>query len=169
MATWGEGDAQELIVAIQRAWKDDPEDMAKLAAYDPAAKSWGFVHYPLEKPAGEGWVGLSEMTALGGDRFALIERDNQSGAAAALKSVTVISLAGVEPKPLGGDLPMVEKSVAIDLLPEMLVTKGWISDKPEGLALLASGELIAVTDNDGVEDATGETLLLRLVWPHVIN
>ena len=51
----------------------------------------------------------------------------------------------------------------------MLVTKGWISDKPEGLALLASDELITVTDNDGVEDATGETLLLRLVWPHVIN
>ena len=57
---------------------------------------------------------------------------------------------------------MVQKSMAIDLLPEMRATKGWISDKPEGLALLASGELIAVTDNDGVEDATGETLLLRL-------
>ena len=58
--------------------------MAKLGVYDPAAKSWGFVHYPLEapkSPAG-GWVGLSEITALGGDRFALIERDNQPGAAA---------------------------------------------------------------------------------------
>jgi hypothetical protein len=142
VATWGEGDAQKVIVAIQRAWKDDPKDLARLAVYDPAAKSWGFVHYPLEKPAGEGWVGLSEITALDGDRFALIERDNQPGAAAALKSVTVISLAGVEPKPLGSDLPLVEKSVAVDLLPEMLATKGWISDKVEGLALLANGELI---------------------------
>ena len=41
-------------------------------------------------------------------------------------------------------------------------TKGWISDKLEGLAVLANGELVAVTDNDGVDDATGETLFLRL-------
>ena len=162
VATWGEGDAQKVIVAVQRAWKDDPEDMAKLAVYDPAAKSWGFVHYPLEKPAGEGWVGLSEITALGGDRFAILERDNQPGAAAAFKSVTVISLAGVEPKPYGETLPVVTKTVALDLLPAMRATKGWISDKPEGLALLANGELVAVTDNDGVDNATGETLFLRL-------
>ena len=37
------------------------------------------------------------------------------------------------------------------------------------LAALANGELIAVTDNDGVEDATGETLLLRLGKPQMIN
>ena len=50
----------------------------------------------------------------------------------------------------------------MDLLPAMRATRGWISDKPEGLALLANGELVAVTDNDGVDDATGETLFLRL-------
>lgn len=162
VATWGEGDAQKVIVAVQREWKDDPKGMAKLAFYDPAAKSWGFVHYPLAAPAGEGWVGLSEITALGGDRFALIERDNQPGDAAALKSVTVISLAGVTPKPYGETLLTVTKTVAMDLLPAMRATRGWISDKPEGLALLANGELVAVTDNDGVDNATGETLLLRL-------
>ncbi len=98
--------------------------MAKLAVYDPAAKGWGFVDYPLEAPAAEGWVGLSEITSLGGDRFALIERDNQPGAAAALKNVTVISLAGVGPKPLGEQLPVVTKSTAADLLPRMLATNG---------------------------------------------
>jgi hypothetical protein len=76
--------------------------------------------------------------------------------------VTVISLAGVEPRPYGRELPVVTKSLAVDLLPPMRATKGWISDKPEGLALLANGELVAVTDNDGVDDATGETLFLRL-------
>ena len=54
------------------------------------------------------------------------------------------------------------KTVVVDLLPAMLATKGWISDKPEGLAMLANGNLVAVTDNDGVDDATGETLFLRL-------
>lgn len=44
----------------------------------------------------------------------------------------------------------------------MLRTRGWISDKPEGFAVTTGGELVAVTDNDGVENATGETLFLRL-------
>ena len=79
-----------------------------------------------------------------------------------MKNVTVISLAGVEPKPYGQVLPVVTKTVVVDLLPAMLATKGWISDKPEGLAMLANGDLVAVTDNDGVDDATGETLFLRL-------
>ena len=47
-----------MVVAVQRGWKDDPKGMAKLAIYDPAAKSWGFVHYPLDNPAADGWVGL---------------------------------------------------------------------------------------------------------------
>ncbi|MGD9509328.1 MAG: hypothetical protein AB7I59_05260 [Geminicoccaceae bacterium] len=88
---------------------------------------------------------------------------------AAPKPAGSLALAGIEPQPLGADLPVLEKSMAVDLLREMLATKGWISDKPEGLALLASGELIAVTDNDGVEDVTGETLLLRLGRPQITN
>ena len=74
----------------------------------------------------------------------------------------MISLDGIEPKPLGETLPVVKKTVAIDLLPEMLASKGWISDKPEGFAVTKGGEVLVVTDNDGVDDATGETLLLRL-------
>lgn len=164
VATWGEGAGQKVILAVQRPWQDDPKGMVKLAVYDPATAGWAFVHYPLsepQSPAG-GWVGLSEITALGGDRFALIERDNQPGADAALKTITVISLAGVEPKPLGQTLPVVEKKVAIDVLPAMRQSQGWISDKLEGMAVLANGQLVAVTDNDGVDGATGETLFLRL-------
>jgi hypothetical protein len=145
--------------------------MAKLAVYDPATAGWAFVHYPLtdpQSPAG-GWVGLSEITALGGDRFALIERDNQPGADAALKTITVISLEGVEPMPLGQTLPVVEKKVAIDVLPAMRQSNGWISDKLEGFAVLAIGQLVAVTDNDGVDGATGETLFLRLGSAALVN
>ena len=169
VATWGEGAGQKVVVAVQREWQDDPAGMAKLAVYDPAAKSWGFVHYPLEAPAGAGLVGPSEIAALGGDRFALIERDNQPGANAAIKTITTSSLAGVEPRPYGEALPVLEKVVAIDLLPAMLATRGWISDKPEGLAVLANGELVAVTDNDGVDGASGETLFLRLGAAGALN
>jgi hypothetical protein len=37
-----------------------------------------------------------------------------------------------------------------------------VLDKPEGLTIGADGEAYAVTDNDGVDDATGETQLFRL-------
>jgi DNA-binding beta-propeller fold protein YncE len=164
VASWGEGADEKVVVAVQRAWQDDPKGMAKLAVYTPASRSWGFVHYPLEaprSPAG-GWVGLSEITALGDGRFAVLERDNQPGTGAALKTITVISLAGITPVAYGEKPPVVGKKLAIDLLPAMLAGKGWISDKPEGFAVLANGELVAVTDNDGVDGATGETQLLRL-------
>lgn len=160
VAAWGD----KVIVAFQQPWKDDAEGLAKLGVYDPAAGGWSFVHYPLEaprSPAG-GWVGLSEITALGNDRFLLIERDNQPGAAAAVKNVTMISLAGVEPKPYGQELPVVGKTVVADLLAPMRAGGGWISDKPEGLAVLADGEVFVVIDNDGVDNAAGESQLLRL-------
>jgi hypothetical protein len=68
----------------------------------------------------------------------------------------------VEPKPYSAELPTVTKTIATDLLPAMRASAGWISDKPEGLAALADGEVVVVTDNDGVDGATGETLLLKL-------
>ena len=36
------------------------------------------------------------------------------------------------------------------------------SDKVEGTALAADGRFYVVTDNDGIEDATGETRFIRL-------
>ena len=57
---------------------------------------------------------------------------------------------------------MVDKQLAIDLLPAMQASHGWISDKPEGLAVTADGRVFAVIDNDGLNDASGEILLLEL-------
>ena len=90
----------------------------------------------------------------------MVERDNQGGPNAAIKQVTVISLDGVTPVAHGGDLPVVEKAVVMDLLPLMAASNGWTPDKIESLAITADGTLIAATDNDGVDDATGETLVL---------
>jgi hypothetical protein len=164
IAAWDDNGTEKLILAIQREWKDDPKGLVKLAIYEPGAKTWSFVHYPLEKPksANKGWVGLSEITYLGGARFALIERDNQPGIYAAIKNIATIDLADVEPKPLGETLPVIKKKVAMDVLPLMLESHGWISDKIEGLAVTKGGQVYAVIDNDGVADATGETQFLRL-------
>ncbi|MEZ5863501.1 MAG: esterase-like activity of phytase family protein [Geminicoccaceae bacterium] len=164
VAAWGDGDAERVILPVQRPWKDDAANTTKLAIYDPAAASWSFVGYPLEAPKSPrgGWVGLSEITWLGDERFAVLERDSEQGAYAAIKTMTVIDLAGIEPVAYGAALPIVEKTLAIDLLPLLEASNGWISDKPEGFAVTADGRIFLVTDNDGVEDATGETQLLDL-------
>jgi len=155
---------ERLIAAIQREWADDPENHARLAVYDPAGGDWGFVHYPKEAPSSPagGWVGLSEITHLGDGRYAIIERDNQPGAYSTHKVLTVVDLSDVAPAPMGEAPPVVEKTVVVDLLPVMRSTNGWISDKPEGIAVTADGTVWMVSDNDGVDDAPGETQFLRL-------
>lgn len=153
-----------VAVAVQREWKDDPKGLVKLAIYNPAEASWSFVHYPLDAPksAAGGWVGLSEIVSMGGGRFAVLERDNQGGEDAALKQITTISLDGVTPAAHGEELPVLEKHFAMDILPALAQGSGWVLDKPEGLAITADGRLILVTDNDGVDDAPGETRLIDL-------
>ena len=49
-----------------------------------------------------------------------------------------------------------------DALPKLERSKGWISDKPEGVAVTDKGNVYLVTDNDGVDDWSGETSFLKL-------
>ncbi|WP_324191209.1 hypothetical protein [Nocardia cyriacigeorgica] len=49
-----------------------------------------------------------------------------------------------------------------DLLPELSATNGWVQEKVEGMAIAGNGGLYVVTDNDGVDDASGETVLIRV-------
>ena len=74
----------------------------------------------------------------------------------------MIDLAGIEPVALGGTLPVVEKTVKLDLIPALASSKGWLLDKPEGFTVTADGRMILVTDNDGVDDAPGETQIFTL-------
>ncbi|CAJ1391256.1 unnamed protein product [Effrenium voratum] len=149
-----------LWVAIQREWADDEDGFVKLVAYNTGTEEWGAVRYPLEQK-GAGWVGLSEIVAHG-DHVYIIERDNQIGAAAALKKIFRVPLAEMQPAALGGELPVVSKEEVRDLLPDMAAFGGYALDKVEGLAVDTNGDFFAVTDNDGVDDSNGETLFMRL-------
>ena len=154
----------EVFVAFQREWKGDPDGQVRIGRYHLKTDEWRFFYYPLEavaSPAG-GWVGLSELVSLGGERFAVIERDNQGGPDARIKKVFGFSIAGLTPQPQGGVFPVVGKHELLDLLPRLASYKGWVLDKVEGLAVALNGKAYAVTDNDGVDDASGETRLLRL-------
>src|SRR3546814_11763852 len=75
-----------LWIAIQRQWKDDPENTVKLVAYNLDTTEWGAVRYPTDV-AERGWVGLSEIT-LHGDHVYIIERANQIGSESCGESVS---------------------------------------------------------------------------------
>lgn len=144
----------KLWLAVQREWGDDPEGQVKLLQLDPASGEWSAVRYPIE--TGEGWVGLSDLALHDGALY-LIERDNLIGEMAALKQITRVDLADLQPAPLDGDLPLVDKEVVRDLIPDLKASGGYVVDKVEGLAITPDGTAHVVTDNDGVDDSSGET------------
>ncbi|WP_298495242.1 esterase-like activity of phytase family protein [uncultured Maritimibacter sp.] len=145
-----------LWMAVQREWADDTKGQVKLVSFTPETGEWGAVAYPLDSTE-TGWVGLSEIVAHG-DHVYLVERDNQLGTSAAIKQVTRVALADMTPAPLGTELPIVTKEVVLDLIPQLTATGGYVLDKVEGLAIAADGSAWVSTDNDGVDDHSGETM-----------
>ncbi len=151
----GEGDDSVLWIAIQREWRDDPANHVKLVSYQPSTGEWGAVLYPKAEPD-TGWVGLSEITAHG-DYVYIVERDNQIAGNAVLKHLYRVPLAEMLPAELGGELRVVSKELVRDLLPDLASFNGYVVDKIEGFAIDANGEGFVSTDNDGVDDSSGET------------
>jgi hypothetical protein len=160
VATVGEGEDQVLWMAAQREWKDDEKGFVKLVSYRPATEEWGAVRYPLDKSE-EGWAGLSEIS-VHGDYAYIVERDNLIGEAAKLKKLYRVPLADLRPAKLGGELPVVRKEEVRDLIADLKALNGYVVDKVEGFAVDAAGNGYVVTDNDGVDDSSGETLFFSI-------
>ncbi len=102
-------------------------------------------------------MGLSEIT-LHGDWVYIIERDNQIAGNAATKKLYRVALSQLVPAALGGELPVVTKELVRDFIPDLQVLNGYVVDKVEGFAVDAAGNGWVITDNDGVDDSSGETL-----------
>ena len=49
-----------------------------------------------------------------------------------------------------------------DFIPDLAAGNGYVVDKLEGFAIDAAGFAYVVTDNDGVDDSSGETFFLPL-------
>ena len=160
VAVTGTGADETIWLAVQREWADDAKGQVKLLAYKPADKSWGAVRYPLDKADG-GWIGLSEITTVG-DRVIIIERDNQIAEKARLKKLYSVSIADMKPVALGKELPLVRKTEVRDLLPDLKAANGYVLDKVESFTVDAAGDAFIVTDNDGVDNSSGETQFLKL-------
>lgn len=144
-----------LWMAVQREWGTDPENHVKLVSYNTDTKEWGAVLYPKADPD-TGWVGLSEIVAHG-DYVYVIERDNQIGENVAIKKIYRIPAADMVPAALGTALPVVTKEEVRDLIPDLAANNGYVVDKIEGLAIFEDGTAFVSTDNDGVDDSSGET------------
>ncbi|MFD0786335.1 esterase-like activity of phytase family protein, partial [Micromonospora azadirachtae] len=147
-------------VAVQRELSTDPAGIVRLGRYDVAAGTWSWFGYQLNSTdvAGD-WIGLSEITVVG-DRLAVIERDKLNGPAATLKRVYTVPMPDSAAAP--GPLRVLPKTLAVDVLPALRATNGWTQEKLEGLTVAGNGQVYAVTDNDAVQDATGETVFLQL-------
>ncbi|GAB3182891.1 esterase-like activity of phytase family protein [Streptomyces incanus] len=131
-----------------------------VSRYDVAAGTWSWYGYRIGSttPPGDR-IGLSEITVVG-DRLAVIERDKPTGPAAKVKRVcTVDPPASAAPS---DELPVLRKRLAHDVLPDLRATNGRTQEKLEGLTVGGDGRVYAVTDNDALDDASGETVFLRL-------
>merc|ERR1712167_430885 len=133
----------KLVVAFQRKWSGD--DHPRLGIYDTTAETWEFVFYPLDATASPngGWVGLSDIAPLGGMKFAVLERDNQGGPDARVKRVYSIDLTSYTPD------SAISKTFVKDVVPD----------------LKKAGSVWLHNDNDGVDDNSGETQLMKLDMP----
>lgn len=147
-----------VYVAFQRVWSGLGDTNVRLGVYDITAQSWTFLFYPLDAPESQngGWVGLSDLTAIGGGQFLVLERDNQGGPDAAIKRIYQIDVTGLS------DGDTVTKTLVRDILPDLLSTGGLAVEKVEGMARTISGDVYINNDNDGVDDNSGETRLVNL-------
>lgn len=145
---------------LQREVKTDPSGIVRLGRYDVEAGTWSWYGYRIGGTTTPGdWIGLSEITVVG-DKLAVIERDKLNGPSAKIKRIYTVDL----PKSAApsGPLRVLPKKLAHDVLPDLRATNGWTQEKLEGLTVAGDGDVYAVTDNDGLDNATGETALLNL-------
>ena len=148
-----------LWVAMQGSQEDNPDNTANTAmllAYNTEKKSWGAVLYPLEDIGNDG-TSISEITAYG-DYVYIIERDNQVGDKAKIKHLYKVPQSKLKPAKLGADLPVVNKELVADLLPDLKKGNGYVIDNVDGLAIDVNGRFYFVSNNHGVDNSSGETL-----------
>ncbi|MDN5855313.1 MAG: esterase-like activity of phytase family protein, partial [Actinomycetia bacterium] len=166
-ATRGRSGRERVYVALQRPlWKHpdrqtgprDGKRIVRIGRYMVRSGKWDWFGYRLSRSPGDSWTGLSEITAIDRNSVAVIERDNRVGTDAKIKRIYSVDVPWRQP----GEITRVKKSLAYDALPDLRATRGWTQEKLEGLAIGRGGQVYAVTDNDALDDATGETVFLRL-------
>ncbi|WP_280434011.1 esterase-like activity of phytase family protein [Nocardia carnea] len=156
-------DGDAIWVVLQRELEGDPKGVARIGRYTPENGEWEWFGYRLEQTDAEGdWIGLSEIAVHDGGLLVL-ERDKSNGPDAALKAIYRVEIpVGGGVTTAGEDPRVLPKTLVRDLLPTLRATNGFVQEKVEGLTVGGNGNLYVVTDNDGLDDANGETVFLDL-------
>lgn len=98
----------------------------------------------------------------------MLERDNQGGPDATIKRIYEVWLGGLAKAdvPEGTpDFSVLNKYLKRDVMKDQHTTGGFPLEKVEGLAVLKDGTGLVLNDNDGVDDSSGVTQLLRINHP----
>ena len=146
------------VVAFQRAWNN--ETYPRIGMYNTEDETWSFRFYPLDTPESQngGWVGLADITSVDFGKFLVLERDDQGGPDAAIKRIYSIDLTETDQ-----ELGLLSKQLYKDLYSTLAsATNGPVVEKVDGMAVDGSGNLWIVNGNDGVDNNSGETLLLQV-------
>lgn len=156
-------DGDSVWVAVQRELKPDPAGVARLGRYTPEGDRWEWFGYQLDSTSAESdWIGLSEIAVYDG-ALLVLERDKLNGPDARVKAIYRVALPDGPGVTSAGETPRVlPKTLARDLLPDLEATNGFVQEKVEGFAVAGNQRLYVVTDNDGLDDANGETQFLDL-------
>jgi hypothetical protein len=156
-----EGVAQDgdyVVIAVQREWGD--EEHPRIAVYNQATDEWKYAFYPLDDVESQygGWVGLSDIAPVGDGNFLVLERDSQGGPDAAVKRIYQINLGDYS----FDDGFVVSKESVKDLIEDLESGNGSVIEKIEGLAVTSAGDIWINSDNDGVDDNSGEQILMKV-------
>ncbi|HEX9833835.1 MAG TPA: esterase-like activity of phytase family protein, partial [Mycobacterium sp.] len=156
-------DGDSVWVAVQREIKGDPAGVVRIGRYTPDGDKWEWFGYQLDKTDVEGdWIGLSEIAVHDGNLLVL-ERDKMNGPDARVKAIYRVAIPTDGGVASAGEAPKVlPKTLARNLLPDLQATDGFVQEKVEGFAIAGNQKLYVVTDNDGLDDANGETQFLDL-------
>ncbi|TIL96902.1 MAG: esterase-like activity of phytase family protein, partial [Mesorhizobium sp.] len=69
---------------------------------------------------------------------------------AKVKRIYSVALDAFKPAKLGGDLPLVEKTLVRDIVGDLKsASNGYVIDKVEGFTIDKNGDIFVATDNDG--------------------
>lgn len=155
-------DGETVWVALQRELKSDPKGVARIGRYTPAGDKWEWFGYQLDTTAAkDDWIGISEIAVHDG-ALLILERDKLNGPDARVKALYRVAIpdgTGVSSSEKPRVLP---KTLARNLLPDLQAPNGYVQEKVEGFAIAGNQNLYVVTDNDGLDDANGETVFLDL-------
>lgn len=152
-------DGSSVWVTLQRELKSDPKGVVRIGRYTPDGDKWEWFGYQLDSTSvKDDWIGVSEISVHNGELL-ILERDKLNGPDARLKALYRVAI----PESAGtGNLQTLPKTLARNLVPDLQATNGYVQEKVEGVAIAGNQNLYVVTDNDGLDDANGETVFLDL-------